>query len=142
MASGSGTDVDPEREVNRLHLMLEDWYADVRPDIDPIITALADDFTTIGPDGRLREREAAVASWEDRQASYVDSTPAVAVELEDIGVERSLYGVHQVTFGKRVRVDGEWTIYACSLWLRETDSVPSGLQWLHLTESEVTVEDA
>lgn len=142
MTSGSSSDLDPEREVRRLHLMIEDWYADVRDNIDPIESSLASDFTWIGPEGTLYERDAGLEAWKSRRAEYLDSSPSVSVELEGLGIERTLYGVHQLTFLKRVRVDGEWEEYVCSLWLRETERVPSGLQWLHLTEVRRVVESS
>ena len=139
MSTGSKNEVDPPREVKRLHLMLEDWYAGIRNDIDPIIDALASDFTAIGPDGRVYDRDESVDAWEERRATYRSSTPPVSVELEDLTEQRAIYGVHQLTFEKRLRVHGEWKAYACSLWFRETDRVRTGLQWLHL--SEVPIEE-
>lgn len=131
------SDVRPEREVNRLHLMLEDWYAGVRDDIEPITDALADEFTWIGPAGQLLGKEAAIAAWEEDRAEYraADRPPAVAVE--DIELHRTLFGLHQVTYRKETRVGDDIDIRTCSIWLRETERVPSGLQWVHLAEVPV-----
>lgn len=142
MSPGSGDDVDPIREVNRLHLMLQDWYGGVRDDVDPIENALAGDFLSITPDGRLLDREGSIAAWRDRRRAYGDSRPPVRVELEDVTVARTIYGVHQVTYRKRLRVDGDERVYQCSLWLRETERVNTGLQWLHLSETRVEPDEA
>lgn len=133
--SGPANDVDPAREVNRLHLLRQDWYNGIRDDIDPIEGALAGDFTWLAPDGRLRERRDAITTWTEERDDYVRSSPPVSVELEEVTVQRTLYGVHQVTYDKRVRVDGTWTAFGCSLWLRETQRVATGLEWLHLAET-------
>lgn len=135
MSAGGTSDVDPVREVERLHLLLSDWYNGIRDDIDPIVSALAEDFTWIGPEGVLQEREGAVRAFQERRDDYSRSTPPVSVEVEDVAVQRTIYGVHQVTYRKRVRVDGEWQEFGCSLWFRETERVSTGLQWLHLTET-------
>lgn len=140
MSAGSSDEVDPVREVRRLHLMLNDWYTGIRDDIDPIEAALAPEFTSIGPDGELRDATESVRAWERRRDEYTASSPPVSLELEDVAVQRTIYGVHQVTYRKQVRVDGEWEVFGCSLWLRETDRVPTGLQWLHLTETPVATE--
>lgn len=141
MPAGSSGDVDPVREVNRLHLMLEDWYGGIREDIDPIEDALAAEFTSIGRDGVLRDRRASLRVWREDRNAYRESTPPVSVDLEDVTVQRTIYGVHQVTYRKRLRVDGEWETYGCSLWLRETERVATGLQWLHLAETPVIESD-
>lgn len=140
MSSGSDGEVDPTREVTRLHLMLEDWYVGIRDDISPITDALASDFTWIGPDGRHHDRKECISAWETRRSEYGSSTPPVSVELEEITEERTIYGVHHLTFRKRVRVAGDWEAFTCSLWFRETERVRTGLQWLHLVEVPVTEE--
>lgn len=128
------SDVRPEREVNRLHLMLEDWYAGVRDEIDPITEALAEDFTWIGPSGKLLDRDEAVAAWRETCEEFrsADRPPAIAVE--DVEVQRTLFGLHQVTYRKEIRVGEDVDGRTCSIWLRETERVPSGLQWVHLVE--------
>ena len=137
MPGGSGSDVDPVREVNRLHLVLEDWYGKIRGDIDPIENALAADFTWIDPDGDVADRSASVAAWRERRQSYTAAATPVSIDLEDVTFQRSIYGVHQMTYTKHVTVDGETRSFTCSLWLRETERAPSGLQWLHLTETRI-----
>lgn len=139
MANGSGSDVDPVREVNRLYLMVDDWYGGIRGHIEPIELALADDFTWVSPDGRLAGPDDALAAWRERRDELADG-PA-SVEVEDITVQRTIYGVHQVTFIKHISAGGESDAYTCSLWLRETEQVPSGLQWLHLTETPLEAPD-
>ncbi len=135
----TASDVDPEREIRRLHLLLEDWYGGIREDIEPIVDALADDFSMIRPDGTLCDRDAALAAWTDERDQFRASEPPVAVEIDELSVHRTLYGVHQLTYLKRLRIGGEWKNRRCSLWLRETERVPSGLQWLHQTETSVEV---
>ena len=137
MSGGSGSDVDPVREVKRLHLVLEDWYGKIRGNIDPIENALAADFTWIGPDGGVADRSASVTAWNERRESYTEAATPVGVDLEDVSLQRSIYGVHQMTYTKHVAVDGDTRSFTCSLWLRETERAASGLQWLHLTETRI-----
>ncbi len=141
MGAGSATDVDPVREVKRLHLVLDDWYGGIRDDIDPLVGSLASDFTWVSPDGRLGGRDESVAAWQERRDEHTEDGPPATVEIEDITIQRTIYGVHQLTFRKHVRSAGTVRPFTCSLWLRETERSPTGLQWLHLTETERTGAD-
>lgn len=127
--SGRTSDVDPVREVNRLHLLLQDWYNGIRDDIDPISDAMASDFTSIGPTGEIRDRRSTLEAWSQERSRIAQETP-VTVAVEDVSVRRSLFGLHQVTYRREIAGNAS----TCDLWLRETDRVRTGLQWLHLTE--------
>ena len=135
MGSGTGSDVDPVREVNRLHLVLDDWYGGIRDHIEPIELALAEDFTWISPDGRLAGPAESLEAWRERREERLDGP--TGVDVEDVTVQRTIYGVHQMTFTKHVTAAGTADSYTCTLWLRETERVPSGLQWLHLSETRI-----
>ena len=132
------SDVQPEREVRRLHLMLEDWYGGIRSDIDPITDALASSFTWLAPDGTLADRDEALTRWSATRNEFVETTPSPSVSVSSIDLRRTLFGIHQVTYHKEIRQGDAVTTRACSLWLRETERVPSGLQWLHLAEVPVS----
>ena len=119
-------------------MLLEDWYGGIRDDIDPIENAIASDFTAVDSDGRVHTGERALAPIRGPRAEYLDSQPPVAVEIDELVHHRTIYGIHHLTYVKRVRVDGEWTTCRCSLWLRETDRVPTGLQWLHYHETPLS----
>ena len=141
MSGETSNEADPEREVTRLHLMLEDWYCGIRADIDPIEAAMAPTFTMLTPSGELQDRSTSLATLTERQHTANDSDPPASLDVSDVTVQRALYGLHQVTYTKELRIDGEWETRTCSLWLRETNSVPSGLQWLHLTETTQPDDD-
>ena len=135
MAGSSGSDVNPVREVNRLHLVIDDWYGNIRPDLGPVRQSLADDFTWIGPTGVLTDRDGSLELWKSQRSEIT------GIDVQDIAIQRTIYGVHQVTFIKIQQTTNDKKTMTCSLWLRETERSPTGLQWLHLTETPLINSD-
>lgn len=139
--SDAASDVDPVREVRRMHTFIEDWIGGIRDDVSPFADALAPEFTFVPPDGVLRDRESAVAAMEDAGGAHADSTPHFVIEIENAERQLSVYGMHLVTYEEYQRVDGDWQARTSSVWLRETADTPSGLEWVHLHESWLETGD-
>lgn len=133
----SSNDVDPVREVRRMHVLLEDWFGGIRQDLDPLKDSLAPDFTAVGPDGTRRNGTEMLEALADERDAF--SSP-VRVNLQDVTKHRDLYGVHHLTFEKHLAAGEETEVRTCSVWLRETNRAPTGLQWLHLQETPVEAE--
>lgn len=134
----SSSDIDPLREIRRMHVLLEDWYGGIRRDLGPFETSLADEFTAVTSDGQLHDRAGYLAALDARRDA-IDGP--IAIEVEDVVEQRALYGVHQVTFRKRIAHDEGSSVTTCSMWLRETSRTSTGLQWLHLQETPLEVDD-
>lgn len=134
----SSSDIDPLREIRRMHVLLEDWYGGIRTDLGPFETSLADEFTAILRDGTLYDRAGYVSALEERKNAVGGP---VGIEIEELSEQRALYGVHQVTFQKRMMSDAGPTVSRCSMWLRETSRTSTGLQWLHLQETPIDVNE-
>lgn len=134
----SGTDIDPIREVRRLHVLLEDWYGGIRADLGPFESSLADGFSAITHDGALYDGPGYLEALHERRD---EQAGIVSIDLDQLTAQRSLYGVHQVTFEKQVKTDEETTTSTCSMWLRETSRTATGLQWLHLQETPIEPEN-
>ena len=130
--AGSSSDVNPVREVNRLHLVLDDWYGNIRSDLGPVQQSLADDFTWIGPTGQVSGRNDSLEAWARRRDEIQ------GIDVDDVTIQRTIYGVHQVTYTKVQQTSADTEMVMCSLWLRETEQSSTGLQWLHLTETPIT----
>ena len=140
MSPGSSMDVDPEREVKRIHLLLEDWYCGIRDEITAIEDALAPNVSFIDANGTLHAGNDVIEALNTRHAEARSVGKPVSLTIDDITVQRELYGIHQVTYTKE-RVQGETASKTtCSLWFRETNRVTSGLQWLHLQETPLIEE--
>lgn len=143
MSPAASSDIDPEREVRRIHVMLEDWYGGIRDQVDPFEKSLATDFTAIGPDGAIRTRTETLDAYAAERAEYAAAGVPVAIELEEIEHRRARNRLHLLTYVKRIQAGDAVEARSCSVWLRETDRAPTGLQWLHLQETPRTVtEDA
>lgn len=142
MSPAASGDVDPSREIRRAHMMLEDWFGGIREEIDAIEAVLGESFTTVGSEGTVRNRTDSLEALREDREAYVQSSPTVLVEVDEITHHLELHGTHMLTFEKRIRVDGEWEARRCSLWLRETDQSPTGLQWLHLHETPIQESEA
>lgn len=134
-------DVDPEREIKRIHNLLEDWYCGIRDEITAIEDALAPNVTFVDATGTIHSGEEVVSAFEDRFTAAQESGAPVSLTIADIEARRELYGIHQVTFTKERYCDGDVETTTCSLWFRETNRVTSGLQWLHLQETLVPEAD-
>lgn len=134
MSASGGGDLDPIREVRRVHLALEDWLVGIRQDAQPIETALAPGFVAIDIHGEL----SAGTEWLDRLQSQYGTGAGVSIELSNLEHRRELYGLHLVTYEKALHVGEASERIMGSVWLRETDRVETtGLQWLHLQETPI-----
>ncbi len=137
MDTDSVDDVDPEREVRRLHLMLGDWFAGVRDDVEPLENAMARDFTAITPDGVVHD----AGGYVDALAAERGELERARLEVEDIAERRSMYDLHQLTFVKVLRSTEGEERRTCSIWVRETNRTATGLQLLHLQETRQPVAE-
>ena len=133
MGSSDPAGVDPTRDVRRLHVLLEDWFVGIRDDVGPLEQALDEGFIAITADGRQHDRSSYLASL----SALKGEDPPRAVALEHVEHRRAIYGMHLVTFDKQLAQGPETDEFTCSLWLRETDRVRTGLQWLFLQETAV-----
>lgn len=129
----SSSDVDPEREIKRLHVVLEDWFGGIRNDLRPLEESLAPEFTAVTPDGQLHDR----AAYFDRLDERRSAVGNVRIQIEELVEQRALYGMHQLTFHKRIVGGAEPDVRQCSAWVRETNRTSTGLQYLHLHETRI-----
>ena len=137
MARTGGGDVDPERDIERLHVVLADWLVGIRDDPRPFADSLDDGFVAIVADGAVHDANGYLAHLETLR----ETAPPQRIELDDVEHRRAIYGIHLVTFVKRYqRPDGDRNL-ATSIWLRETDRTNTGLQLLHLHETPIVPDE-
>ena len=141
MTDSTASDVDPVREVERMHVFIEDWIGGLRQNISPFTEALAEEFTFVPPSGSVLDREEAIAAMEAADDAHADSSPSFRVDVQDAEVQLSVYGMHLVTYREHQRIDGEWHSRTSSVWLRETTRTATGLEWVHLHETWLEVPD-
>lgn len=118
-----------------MHEVIEDWLTGALADIGPFADALAPAFRIVSPDGETREREAVVASMHDAHGSHAGTSPSFAVEIRDLEHRELAAGCHLVTYEEHQRVEGTWEARTSSAWLREDETAPGGLAWVHLHET-------
>ncbi len=131
MSTGSSEDVDPIREVRRLHLMIGDWFAGVRNDLDPLEGAMARDFTAVTSDGEIHD----ASGYLEALAAERDTLDRPRIEVEEISEQRSMYDLYQISFEKIITTADREECRTCSVWVRETNRTATGLQLLHLHET-------
>lgn len=142
MSPSSADDVDPVREVRRLHLVLDDWYAGIRDALEPLEVALADDFTVTTPDGELTDPQGYFDAITAEREAATEAGERIALNVDEIEHQRAIYGLHHVTYRETQTRAGSEDRWRCSVWMRETDRVSTGIQWLHLQKTPIPAENA
>ena len=135
MTDSTASDVDPVREVERMHVFIEDWIGGLRQNMSPFTEALAEEFTFVPPSGSVLGREEAITAMEAADNAHADSRPSFRIDVQDAEVQLSVYGMHLVTYREHQRIEGEWHSRTSSVWLRETTRTATGLEWVHLHET-------
>ena len=135
VTDSTASDVDPVREVERMHVFIQDWIGGLRQNMSPFTESLAEEFTFIPPSGTVLDREQSIAAMEDAGDAHADSSPSFRIDVQDAEVQLSVYGMHLVTYREHQRIDGEWHSRTSSVWLRETTRTATGLEWVHLHET-------
>jgi hypothetical protein len=129
------TDVDPEREIDRMHEAIEDWFTGAIDDLAPFADALAPAFHIVSPDGTTRSREEIVASMAGAHGTSADTEPPFVIDIRNVERRDSAGDHHLVTYEEHQRAGGSWEARTSSAWLREEAAAPGGLAWVHLHET-------
>lgn len=121
--------------------MLEDWFVGIRDDLRPFERTLDPAFCWVGPDGVIREGDEIVAALSTERTNVKGADGPVSLNIDAIEHHRDRYGLHLITFEKRLQVGSNVDARTCSVWLAETDRSPTGLAWLHLHETPLVSDE-
>lgn len=99
---------DPEREVRRLHEVIEGWFAGTVADLSPFVDAMDGAFRIVSPDGGTRTRDEVVTSMREAKGVHAGSDPPFAIEIRDADHRTVAGGYHLAAYEERQRVDGDW----------------------------------
>ncbi|PSP72075.1 hypothetical protein BRC86_13315 [Halobacteriales archaeon QS_3_64_16] len=123
--------VDPEREVRRLHEVIEAWFRGETDDLEPFSEALASEFELISPDGIVSDREAVLTGL---RGGHGDD-PELTIAIRNVEHRTTAGEWHPVRYEEHQSTDGGSTGRVSTAALRERTDAPAGLSWIHLQET-------
>jgi len=129
-------------EIKRLHDFFQAWFTGSVPD-DPetfraFQSAVDEQFTIIGPDGRLRELPALNAGLRGAHGKQ----PAIRIWTQNCRVLREFNGTILCTYEEWQAVTTgdkpDTTARLSTVLFRQAAAAPHGLAWLHVHETWLT----
>ncbi len=129
-------------EIVSLHRFFVEWYdraSAAGADFARFDAAMGEGMQMIPPDGRVLGRDAVVTYVRDNRACFDGD---FAIEIEDIRPAWERDGAIAVTYIEKQNRRGERTIRRATALFTESSSAPNGVEWRHLHETWMQMDDA
>lgn len=126
-----GTDTSWQREVIELHELFESYFLGATDSLARVEQALADDFTIVGPDGSVNDRDQTLAALRDGHShttslAIVISEMVLLAESDEFVVASYVEG-HELALRSNRRL-------TTVVFRRDVDG-PNGLRWVRAHET-------
>lgn len=125
-----------EQEVIGLHRFFEAWFrgefADRERGFRRFAEVMDPGFAIVSPRGMSTQLD---ALSEGLRGAYGTWEPGWSIEVRDVAVRHLHADVVLVTYVEAQHVRGKDTARLSSAWLRQDESTPNGMRWLHVHET-------
>ena len=121
--------MDCRNEIIDLHTFFERWLSGETEDLSRCEAVLADEFTMIGPGGRLIDRATLLDNLREAHGAR-----AVGIRIENFTV-REIDGLCLATYEEWQDEEGEVRGRLSTALFHARDDAPHGVEWLHVHET-------
>lgn len=131
------------RETVELHDFLADWFSGRVPQSESgfarFETAIADDFSMVGPSGQVTDRMNVLAAVYGDWGRWRDD-PKAGIEVKNARLRQQGHDLIVVTYEEWQTTASGPTVRTSTVVFRQHSGAPLGLQWVHLHETSVSAE--
>jgi hypothetical protein len=134
-------DVRCRREIAQLHQFFADWFngelEQSEDAFDRAAAVLTAEFALVRRDGSVTDREELLEGLWEAWATRSGEDDEIDITVDKVRVRHSEDGLHLATYIERQRVGTDANDRRSSVWFRECDGAPTGLEWLHVHETAI-----